>query len=151
MRYGWRDRFVPQRNVAAMGVLRIVFWVFAAVICGAFGFAIGLGLGLPEPVRWMFGLWFAWGILFAVFVDGPLMRWLAKTLFGGEIDPHRRPIKGRIVAYERGIIRFKDDTSTLQWKTCFLTLTHFIWRVVVNLFMVLVVLRQLATWLAEQI
>jgi hypothetical protein len=133
-----------------MNVFRVIFWLFIAIVFAAFGFAIGMGLGLPLTVRWMFGLWLGWGVIFAVFIDSPLMRWIAKTLFSGEIDPNPRPIKGRIVAYEKGIIRLKDDTSTLQWKTCSLTLMHFVWVATVNLFMALVVLRQLAIWLAER-
>jgi hypothetical protein len=108
-------------------------------------------LGLPLAVRWWCGLCLGWGIIFAVFIDSPLMRWVAKALFDGEIDPNPRPIKGRIVAYEKGIIRLKSDTSTLQWKTCLLTLIHFVWVATVNLFMVVMVFRPLAIWVAERI
>ena len=131
-------------------MMRVIFWCLIAVICGVFGYALGTGLGIAAAGKWLFGLWGVWGVIFAVFIDSPLMRWVARTVFKGEIDPNPRPIKGRIVAYERGILRLKDDASTLQWKTCSLTLIHFVWIAAVNLFMVLVVIIPLASWLAER-
>ena len=131
--------------------MRFIIWLIIAVVWVGLGYAVGMGLGLPLASRWWGGLCLGWGVLFTVFIDSPLMKWVAKALFKGEIDLHGRQIKGRIYAYERGIIRLKDDTSKLQWKTCSLTLMHFVWVAMVNLFMVLVVLRPIAIWLSERI
>jgi hypothetical protein len=79
-------------------MIRIIFWCFIALLCGALGYALGIGLGSSQAFKWLFGLWGVWGVIFAVFIDSPLMRWAAKTAFKGEIDPNPRPIKGRMVA-----------------------------------------------------
>jgi len=134
-----------------MKIFKVFIWLLIAFIAGVFGYLIGMGLGLPFAARSLFGLWGVWVVVFHVFINTPLMRWVAKMLFNGEIDPKPIPIKGRIVAYQRGIIRLKNDTSKLQWKTCSLTLIHFVWIATVNLFVILVVIAPLAVWLAGQV
>jgi hypothetical protein len=103
---------------------------------------------MPKPVLWLFGLWTIWFFLSALLIDRPLIRWVARRWFHGEIGPPRQ-IRPGIYAHERGIIRLKDDTSRLQWKTCALTLIYLAWITAVNVFMLLVVIVPLASWLAE--
>jgi hypothetical protein len=102
----------------------------------------------PEPVLWLFGLWFVWVILFAVTIDRPLTRWVARRWFQGEPDYRPKHIRGRLYARERGIVRLQDDTSRMHWKSCALTLIHAVWALVAHLF-ALVVIIHLASWLAE--
>jgi hypothetical protein len=116
----------------------------------ASAWSIGHGmLRLSETFIWWIGLCVAWGLLSQVFINIPMMRWVAKTLYHGEIAAWRRQIKGIIYAHGRGIVLLKGDTSTLRWKSCSLTLFYGAWTVFINLFMVLVVIIPIAQWLAE--
>ncbi|MCB9451264.1 MAG: hypothetical protein H6672_07475 [Anaerolineaceae bacterium] len=131
------------------GIIRIVFWSVNALLLGAFFMAISFGMGLPKVAIWVGGLWGVWAMMSPVFITLPLLRWVAKTLYHGEISAWRRPINRVVYARGRGIVLLKDDTSILRWKSCSLTLFFAAWSIFSNLFIFLAVIIPIARWLAE--